>query len=131
MISGDLPANWYNYTLATAGTIVDKNTSSENPVTNTNPATESVCPKGWALPSQAQIRSIGNNSGMYISNFSPVLGGVYGNGALQNEAAGARWWGSEKYDNAIRYTLGYDGNNLNINWNRRYFGYYIRCVQAP
>ena len=51
--SGDLPTNWYNYTLATAGTIIDKNTASSSPATNTTKTTESICPKGWTLSSRS------------------------------------------------------------------------------
>ena len=130
---GDLPSNWYNYTLATAGTIIDKNTSSDNPATNTNPATESICPKGWTLPDTMQTRSIGPNSGSttYVSSFSPILGGNYYNGTLTNEATHGYWWGSEAYNGARRYLLNYDGSSLYTSNGRRYFGYYIRCVQAP
>ena len=130
--SGDLPTNWYNYVLATAGTIVDKNTSSENPVTNTNPATESICPRGWMLPNNTQIQSIGDNSSTYISSFSPVLGGRYINGSIGNETTHGYWWGSEAYNGAARYSLYYNSDvKLYLNNYFRYTGYYIRCVQAP
>ena len=132
--SGDLPTNWYNYTLATAGTIIDRNTTSSNPATNINQATESICPKGWTLPDKTQTRSIAPDSGSatYISSFSPVLGGNYRNSALDNEAERGLWWGSEAYNGAIRYYLNYDGSSLyTYRSGRRYDGFYIRCVQAP
>ena len=131
--SGDLPTNWYNYTLATAGTIIDEDTTSSNPATNTNRATESVCPKGWTLPDKAQTRSIGPNAGSdtYVSSFSPVLGGNYYNGTLQSEATYGNWWGSEAYVGAARYRLYYNGSSLYTGTGYRLSGYYIRCVQAP
>ncbi|MBR3252724.1 hypothetical protein IKF84_01485, partial [Candidatus Saccharibacteria bacterium] len=52
---------WYNYGTATAGTIVD--TSSTSNANNTNVSTESVCPKGWTLPTIAQTRTIGPDTG--------------------------------------------------------------------
>ena len=126
MISGDLPTNWYSYTLATAGTIVDKDTTSSNPATNIDPATESICPKGWTLPDNTQIDSQRN-----IASFFPVLGGYYSNGILNNEATYGFWWGSEAYYGAGRYRLNYNGSRLSTGNFRRYNGLYVRCVQAP
>ena len=127
-VSGDLPTNWYNYALASAGTIIEKNTTSSNPATNTVKATESVCPKGWTLPSKSQIDSQRN-----LASFSPVLGGYYSISALRNEATHGYWWGSEAYSGASRYFLTYDGSSLSTNryGHVRFDGFYIRCVQAP
>ncbi|MBQ3441127.1 hypothetical protein IJG27_02320 [Candidatus Saccharibacteria bacterium] len=123
---GDLPTNWYNYTLATAGTIVDKSTSSESPATNTAKATESICPKGWTLPNKTQT-----DSQKDINNFSPVLGGYYTNGTLYETTHGV-WWGSTAYTGARRYSLRYDGSSLYTYYgNYRRDGRYVRCVQAP
>ena len=124
--SGDLPTNWYNYTLATAGTIIDKDTTSSNPATNINPATESICPKGWTLPSKTQIDSQRN-----VASFSPVLGGHYSNGTLNDEVRFGLWWGNEAYNGAMRYYLRYDGSSLYTYHYARHRGYYVRCVQAP
>ena len=121
-----MPTNWYNYTLATAGTIVDKDTTSSNPATNTDSATESICPKGWTLPSKTQIDSQRN-----ISSFSSVLGGVYLNGILYNKDTRGYWWGSTAYNGAERYFLDYNGSSLYTNYGDRRHGFYVRCVQAP
>ena len=126
VISGDLPTNWYNYTLATAGTIIDKNTTSTNPATNINSATESICPKGWTLPNKTQIDSQRN-----IASFSPVLGGNYGYGTLYDEDTRAYWWGSTAYSGARRYLLYYYGSSLYTYYSYRHNGLYVRCVQAP
>ena len=114
---------WYNYAIASAGTIIDENTTEENPVTNTNPAIESICPKGWTLPSKTQIDSQRN-----IASFSPVLGGDYGNGTLYNEDTRGYWWGSTAYNGALRYDLGYNVSSLYTVNHRRHYGFYIRCV---
>ena len=125
--SGDLPTNWYNYTIASAGTIVDLNTTSSNPATNMDKATESICPKGWTLPNKTQIDGQRN-----IASFSPVLGGSYSNGSLYDESARGYWWGSTAYTGARRYFLDYDGSSLYTNnRSRRNSGFYVRCVQAP
>ena len=116
---------WYNYTLATAGTIIDENTTSSSPATNTTEATESICPKGWTLPSKTQIDSQRN-----IASFSPVLGGGYFNGTLYFEDTHGYWWGSTAYNGARRYLLYYNGSSLYTSGNNRHDGLYVRCVQA-
>ena len=130
---GDLPTNWYNYALASAGTIIDKNTTSTNPATDTDPATESICPKGWTLPNRTQTRSIGPDAGSatYIPSFSPVLGGGYVNGTLDRESTHGYWWGSTAYNSARRYYLNYNGSSLYTHNGTRLVGIYVRCVQAP
>ena len=126
--SGDLPTNWYNYTLATAGTIIDENTTSSNPADNMKQATESICPKGWTLPSKTQI-----DSQRDTSSFSPVLGGNYNNGTLNDENTRSYWWGSTAYNGATRYSLNYNGSSLStsIGGSLRRNGFSVRCVQAP
>ena len=62
------------------------------------------------------------------TNFSPVLGGNYYNGTLDFEAKYGYWWGSEVYNGAGRYYLGYNGSSLHTNLNGRRSGYYVRCV---
>ena len=122
--SGDLSTIWYSYSLATAGTIVDINTSSESPAINTAKAKESVCPKGWTLPNNIQI-----NSNRNIISFSPVLGGVYYNRTLYDESVRGFWWGSEANSDTRRYSSRYDGSSLGIGYGTRPTGHYIRCVQ--
>ena len=115
---------WYNYTLASAGTIFDENTSLSDPANNMDNATESVCPKGWTLPSTKQL-----DNQRDIVNFTPVLGGFYSNGMWYEGATYGHWWGSEAYISIRRYYLSYNGSALSTynNGNRR-SGLYIRCV---
>ena len=122
-VAGDKATTWYNYTLASAGTITDENTTSSNPATNTTPATESICPKGWTLPSKTQIDGQRN-----VSSFSPVLGGLYVNGSLYNESTDGYWWDSTAYNSAIRYRLSYNGSSLYTGNGGRHDGFYVRCV---
>ena len=95
-----------------------------------NTATESVCPKGWTLPTTKQISTIGPSGGSstYVTGFNPVLGGVYGNGAIYNEDTRGFWWGSTADNGVSRYNLSYNGSSLyTYNYYRR-VGIYIRCV---
>ncbi|MBQ3293345.1 hypothetical protein IJG93_03570 [Candidatus Saccharibacteria bacterium] len=115
--------------MASAGTI--KNSSNSDTTGTTVIATESICPKGWTLPAKKQIDTIGGaspSSTTYVSSFSPVLGGNYGNGALYSESTLGLWWGSTAYDGATRYFLAYDGSSLYTDYSIRRNGRYIRCV---
>ncbi|MBQ3292962.1 hypothetical protein IJG93_01465, partial [Candidatus Saccharibacteria bacterium] len=128
---------WYNYATATAGTV--KNSSTSDTTGNIITATESVCPKGWTLPSRKQIDSIGSINGetgsgsgssIYVPNFTPVIGGIYNNGVLAYESYGF-WWGSTAFNTAARYYLAYDSSTSTLQTNRageRHYGFYIRCV---
>ena len=112
-----------NYAIASAGTITSKSSSDDSG--NLNTATESVCPKGWTLPTTNQTK---NNRD--VINFSPVLGGSYLDGILHSEVSHGFWWGSEAYNGANRYYLDYHKNDSKLtSYNgRRDYGIYIRCV---
>ncbi|MBQ6409942.1 hypothetical protein IJI18_01640 [Candidatus Saccharibacteria bacterium] len=90
-----------------------------------NTTTESVCPKGWTLPTTKQI-----DANRDTTNFSTVLGGYYSNGTLSDEATLGFWWGSEAYNGGKRYYLDYNGSSLHTNYGggSRHRGFYIRCV---
>ena len=110
---------WYNYAIASAGTIVNKDATDTTG--NVDIATESICPKGWALPIKSQLDNQRN-----VTNFSPVLGGFYYN-AIFDDTRGT-WWSGEAYLTARRYSLSYDANNLVTVRSSRRDGIYIRCV---
>ena len=109
------------------------NKSSSDNSGNINTATESLCPKGWTLPSKVQIDNItGGNSGSttYVSVFNPVLGGNYDNSILIYESTYGFWWGNEFYNNALRHGLFYTDGRLYTStyYGLRSNGRYIRCV---
>ena len=115
---------WYNYAAASAGIITNLSTSGDY-IGNTNVATESICPKGWTLPSQKQI-----NKNTNITTFSPVLGGGYTNGTLNNESTRGYWWSSDAKDAPQRRMLNYNSTDAELylaTYGRNY-GIYIRCV---
>ena len=117
------PTVWYNYAAASAATITG--------YSNMDYAAYDICPKGWRMPSVEEISSITSSS----SVFSPVVGGRYVNGALENAYIGF-WWSAtaSKINSAVRYNLfGYgDGSDLVVAENNvaRYAGFYVRCVKA-
>ena len=75
------------------------------------------------MPSKKQADSNTN-----IPSFSPVLGGNYNDGILNNENAYGFWWNSEANTGARRYRLYYNGSSLSNNNTSNYIGIYIRCV---
>ena len=99
------------------------NKSDSDDTGNLNTATESICPKGWTLPSAKQIDN--NRS---TAEFSPVLGGLYVTGALHFEDIRGYWWGSTAYNSARQHYLYYDGSSLYTSGYDRRDGFYIRCV---
>ena len=101
---------------------MNKNASDDTG--NLNTATESICPKGWTLPSKTQIDSQRN-----VASFSPVLGGRYLDGTMYSEDTHGVWWGSTAYNGATRDRLYYDGSSLyTYGSGYRHNGYYVRCV---
>ena len=70
-----------------------------------------------------------SGSSTYVPSLSPVLGGRYYNGTL-NESTYGYWWGSTAYNGVRRYYLYYDGSSLYTRNGNRYGGYYVRCIQA-
>ena len=111
---------WYNYAAATAGTITG--------YSNDTDATESICPKGWTLPTYAQIDNLVTLIGSSPSTFSPVYGGNYGDGTLYDESEYGGWLASTAGGTSYRYGLYYYGSELNWDYGDRTYGDYVRCV---
>lgn len=110
---------WYNYYAASAGTIKTDNNSTE--------AASDICPSGWRLPTNSEFSGITSSS----SAFSPVYGGVYANGTLNNASIVGAWWSSTAYYWATnRYILLYYDGDLDTYDDSRYLGYYVRCVRS-
>ena len=107
---------WYNYAAASAMTITGDS--------NTNAQVYDICPKGWRLPTNSEQSSITS----YASAYSPVAGGRYNNGTLDNTGNG-NWWSSTSSSAADRYSLYWNGSNLNTNGVSRDGGRYVRCIR--
>ena len=123
---------YYNYAAATAGTIANASN-----VDDTTEAQYSICPKGWTLPSQSQIESLGgayggSGSTTYVSAFSPVYSGNYYNGSLRNTGSTGvgYWWSSTASSSTGRYCLFYYGGSLGVSGYDRYNGFPVRCVRS-
>ena len=118
--SGDTTTGaWYNFCAASAGT----NCSSSN----SSNTTYDICPKGWRLPT---LNEFSNITG-YSSAFSPVTGGSYYYGSLNNTSYGY-WWSSTARNSYSPYYLYYGDSNLDTGTygNYKYVGFYVRCIRS-
>ena len=114
----DVNTNWYNYALASAGTITG--------ASNTTIIVQNICPKGWTLPNKVQVLSNKN-----VNIFSPVYGGYYYNAEITDEFTRGRSWSSEAYSNVSRHTMTYGDGILYIgNDLTRSGGQFICYVQS-
>ncbi len=127
----------YNYAAATAGTISGATSSAE--------ATESICPKGWKMPSRAEFETLfaahnialGNNLPESVAIMtSEPLNFVY-SGAIsaRNEepsTGGGHWWSTTapSGNTTTRYlaTLSVNDTVLTDNNMSVGVGYSLRCV---
>lgn len=113
---------WYNYCAASAGTNCQSSTKYDT--------TYDICPKGWRLPTYNEFRGITGISS-YISAFSPIYGGYYFNGSLNNSSTYGRWWSSTASDSYGQYSLSYVNGSLDAGTGvSRLGGYYVRCIRS-
>ena len=109
---------WYNYAGATAATITG--------ISNSATANYSICPKGWRLPTDNEQSSIQSQT----TTYSPIYGGYYTNGNLNEASTRGLWWSSTAYSSFVRNRLYYaEGSLVTYFGAARYEGLYVRCVR--
>lgn len=134
---------YYNYCAASAGSYCYGNGTSYG--TSSGNATESICPKGWRMPT-------GNTSGEYSALANAIYGstsstsdatayanyraalhlplsGYFYSGSAYDQGSNGRWWSSTRDVNYLMYTLNASTSTINPAYssNRRN-GYSLRCV---
>ena len=109
---------YYNYCAASAGTVCN-NTTAED-------ATDSICPKGWRLPTYGEQSGITS----YTSAFSPVYSGYYGTGSLYYTGSYGYWWSATASYSNNQNRLYYYGGSLKITDSNKYYGYSVRCIHS-
>ena len=115
--------NYYQWSAATAG------------YTGTSQSTQSICPKGWTLPSRSQFQQL-INSGLSGSNFmnAPyylLRGGYLTNSLLDSTGSYGYYWSSTPNGSSSAYILAfYSGYVHTSSSSRRYYGRSVRCVAA-
>lgn len=126
---------YYNYCAASAGSYCYGNGTSQG--TSSGNATESICPKGWRLPT-------GNTSGEYQalysnSNYNTYanyraalhlpLSGYFDNGSPGNQGSNGSFWSSTRSSNNNMYRLYLDTSGISPALsNGRLYGISVRCV---
>ena len=118
-----LVGNYYQWSAATAG------------YTGTSQSTQSICPKGWTLPSQSQFQQL-INSGLSGSNFmnAPyylLCGGYLYGSLLYEEGLYGYYWTSTPSGSGYAYSLGFYSGGITVNnYGYRNYGRPVRCVAA-
>lgn len=111
---------YYNYCAASAGTVCSSSLAQD--------ATQDICPKGWRLPTNGEMGGILK----YVSAFSPVRSGTYGNGSPINTGFSGDWWSATAArSNLGQYSLRYSAGSLrNSNGSSKDYGLSVRCIRS-
>ena len=114
--------NYYQWSAATAG------------YTRNSQSTQSICPKGWTLPSQNQLQAL-ISSGLDGTNFmqSPyylLRGGALGGSSLNSAGSVGYYWASTSGGSGRAYGLDVLSGDAHVSLNYRYAGRSVRCVAA-
>ena len=108
---------WYNYCAASAGTVCSQTQAD---------AAQDVCPKGWKLPTNAQMSNVISAN---RSNWKFYAGRYY-NGYLQSASTISYWWSATAYSATVQYLLYYGNGSLNTSiYDVKNLGYFVRCVR--
>ena len=110
---------YYNYCAASAGTVCSQTQAN---------ATQSICPKGWRLPTNSEQSGIIGTG--YVSAFSPVLSGYYFSGTLYDTGSSGNWWSATADNSSGQYSLDYNGSSLDTNYGSKVIGLSVRCVRS-
>ena len=117
-----LVGNYYQWSAATAGH------------TGNSQSTQSICPKGWTLPSQSQFQAL-ISSGLDGTNFmqSPyylLRGGYLHNSSLSRAGSDAYYRSSTPYGSGYAVNLFVSSGGVEVVFSSRYSGDSVRCVAA-
>lgn len=114
--------NYYQWSAATAG------------YTGTSQSTQSICPKGWTLPSRSQFETL-INDGLSSSNFmnAPyylLRGGYLFDSSLSFARSYGYYWSSTPSGSSFAYALYFYSGGVAAHYFDRYDGQSVRCVAA-
>ncbi|MBO7699352.1 fibrobacter succinogenes major paralogous domain-containing protein [Candidatus Saccharibacteria bacterium] len=124
----DSYGTYYNWYAATAGT-GKYETSSGN-------ASNSICPRGWRLPTsgssgefQALYSNYNSASAMMSSPVNFVLSGRRYGSSTSSRGSGGYYWSSTALSSSYAYNLYLDSSNVYPADNfHKYYGFAVRCV---
>ena len=112
--------SYYSYAAATAGT---------NP--SSGDATSDICPKGWKLPTQAELTTLANTYTTVVAftaaPFNGVVNGVYSSGSFMGGDIGG-YHSSRAGGSSISIKLVIDGSAIDVTDVGKGMGTGVRCV---
>ena len=125
---------YYNYCAASAGSYCYGNGTSAG--TSSGNATESICPKGWRLPTgntSGEYQALYNNSNYntyanYRAALHLPLSGYFSNGSPYNQGSDGNFWSSTRRSYNNMYTLYLRTSSINQANSDNRFGVSVRCV---
>ena len=134
---------YYNYCAASAGSYCYGNGTSQG--TSSGNATESICPKGWRLPTgstsgeysalaNAIYGSTGSTSdAMAYANYRAALhlplSGYFKTGSPYDQGSYGSFWSSTRFSSYYMEILDLYTSSIHpANGYDRYYGYSVRCV---
>ena len=124
----DSDGGLYNWYTATAGTGTQSMSSGNT--------TNSICPKGWRLPtggSSGEFQTLYNNynslSALRSSPVNLTLSGDVGNSTPYGRGSYGRYWSSTAHSSGNAYLIYLAASNVYPAYNiGTYFGFSVRCV---
>ena len=118
------PTAWYNYAAASAGSIIGEKSELE--------AVDSICPKGWRLPTNTEQQGIANDT--YKALYNPVASGTYiGGDTMPTLSNAAWWWSSTAFNEYNRRYMNFNGSSGSltaVGRSYRFWGYNVRCIRG-
>ena len=132
-----LAGNYYQWNAATAGT------GGSDVTTQYQDATDSICPKGWRLPSRGSSSTTGNElyelttstgatTGVILAEapYYFIPAGYVNSGSLNYAGNSGYYWSSTAYSSTDAYNLYFYLSYVNpsSNYYSRYLGRSVRCL---
>ena len=105
------------------------------------------CPEGWRVPTQTEITNLQNQPNIWTANwnntgvsgrlfgtapnqiFLPVTGfRDHNNGALNYAGTFGGYWSGTQHVSVNAHTLSFSSTFVTVAWDRRTYGFSVRCV---
>ena len=117
---------YYTWKAATAGST--KSTDGEN-------ADYDICPKGWRLPTQAELdtlkSSYSTGAKLVAAPFLGVYAGYYDSSQLVSGGSNGLYWSSTAYSSTVIYGLAFSSSSVLVTNYAKRWGEAVRCVKEP
>ncbi|MBR0460558.1 DUF1566 domain-containing protein, partial [Candidatus Saccharibacteria bacterium] len=117
--------SYYTWKAATAGST--KSTDGQN-------ADYDICPKGWRLPTQAELTTLKDSyttgNTLTASPFLGVYAGLYSSSQLKSGSGGSSgyYWSSTAYSSGYARSLFFDSSSATVGVYTKKGGRAVRCI---